>query len=147
MFEKFPYRPNVTSCLQLNEHETVPFFHQSKPKFDLDLLYKLCTWNRFASATNKNNFKFMICTKRVNQQRISIEFWLNWRQNGTFSYSFTCTIIKIEIFSFFYFWRNDRLTKNLKFVFTLLLLHAFQGEFPMTSYWKEDKKGLIVLIW
>lgn len=36
--------------------------------------------------------------------------------------------------------------KNLIFVFTSLLLHAFQGEFPMTSYWKEDKKGLIVPI-
>ena len=44
-FEKFPYRPNVTSCLQLNEYETVPFFHQSKPKFDLDslLIYVFCT--------------------------------------------------------------------------------------------------------
>ena len=78
----------------------------------------------------------------------------NWRKNGTFLHSFTCTMRKIEIYFSFLMTEIvqshssfNSLTKNLIFVFTLMLLRAFQGEFPMTSYWKEDKKGLIVLIW
>ena len=68
-------------CLQLNEYETVPFFHQSKPKFDLDslLIYVFCTTCvheivlSVLQIKRKTNFKFTIFTKHVNQQRICID--------------------------------------------------------------------------
>ena len=40
----------------------------------------------------QNNFRFTICTKHVNQQRICVIFWLNWRNYGPVSYSFSCKL-------------------------------------------------------
>ena len=64
----------------------------NKPIFDdqffvhLHVFYKL-QWCRFFQNW-KNNFRLTTCTRRVNQQRIGIKFWLSQRNYGSVSYHF-----------------------------------------------------------
>ena len=114
--------------------------------------HKLINCSVSSSNQSKNNFMFALCTKLVNQQRITIKFWLitwsshiftnpestNLQKSHEIDFVYLFLMIGAQIEYCYLHWHHIRINKQIQFhEKNCRLIHSFKiGE---TIWWAHHK--------